>query len=58
MRYPCCSTCRGRSPFPEICREKTCFCHVAQAARKQGSTITHRDTTANTAINNIMKGKK
>lgn len=64
--FPCCALCRGVSPY-FFCKDKRksvlqpgCDCHVEQEKRavKYQTHLGHRDHTANTAINNVMRGKK
>lgn len=55
----CCQVCKGATPF-FFCTDHQCFCHLAQDQRavKYQTHLGYKDSTANTAINNIMKERK
>lgn len=64
--FPCCALCRGISPFffckdkPKGVLEPGCECHVQQElkSRKKYNALTYKDTTARTAISNVLREQK
>jgi len=60
MSDPCCANCKGSPPMM-MCREHhNCLCHIERdlIAQKKHNATTYKDTTARTAIRNVMKGQK
>lgn len=59
-RYRCCRLCKGRAPYPEICRTKECTCHEAHKNWRGDELPTHlgyADPTPNRALNNMRRKK-
>lgn len=62
-RYICCSLCKGRAPYPEICAHKKCACHEIEKdfyGDEKPVKLTYNDPTPRAALWNMgaMRGKK
>lgn len=57
---PCCRVCAGSAPF-KMCRvQHDCLCHIERdlQTQKRDNALTYKDSTARTAIGNVMREQK